>query len=181
MKMKSVRLVVDDAAVASAKDATSLLEPMWQRVDIYGSWARYEATLRSFSISQRHLFAIEWYRLEVLNGGHEQFFANSTGIVWEHAVEGLGAVGLAEVQTILKSAAERLGDVSRDRGTREARVEAAGADFQDLDDRFDDIDSAGVIEQRMLAFAREHAADFRFDGTVERPVLRHDADPRLLN
>jgi hypothetical protein len=181
MKTKKVHVVIDDAAVVSATDAFSLIEPLWEHVDIYGSWARYEATLRPFSTSQRHLFAIQWYRAEVNNGGHDQFFGNSTGIVWEHAVEGLGAVGLADAQAILKSASERLGGASRDRTKRESQLDAARANFEDLDDRFFNIENTGAFDQKMLEFARQHAADFRFDGTVERVVLPQLGNAGLPN
>lgn len=176
MKTRTVHVVIDAAAVASATDAFSLIEPLWERVDIYGSWVRYEATLRPFTISQRHLFAIQWYRAEVNNGGHDQFFGNSTGIVCEHAVEALGAVGLADAQAILKSASARLGGASRDRTKRESQLEAVHADFEDLDDRFYEIEETGAFDERMLAFARQHAADFRFDGTVERLILPQSED-----
>jgi hypothetical protein len=171
MKTVTVHVAIDDATVSSATDVFALIEPLWDRVDIYESWERYQATLRPFTSSQRHLFAIQWYRSEVNNGGHEQFFGNSTGIVWEHAVEGLQAIGLVEAATILKSASERLGGASRDRTGREAQLEAARADFEDLDDRFFELERTGAFAQTMLTFARKHSGDFRFNGTVERIVL----------
>ena len=171
MKTMTVHVAIDEATVSTATDAFSLIEPLWDRVDIYGSWGRYQATLRPFTSSQRHLFAIQWYRSEVNNGGHDQFFGNSTGIVWEHAVEGLQAIGLLDAATILKSASDRLGGASRDRTEREAQLEAAQADFDDLDDRFFELEKTGAFDQKMLTFARQHSADFRFNGTVERVVL----------
>jgi hypothetical protein len=171
MKTMTVHVAIDEATVSTATDAFSLIEPLWDRVDIYGSWERYQATLRPFTSSQRHLFAIQWYRSEVNNGGHDQFFGNSTGIVWEHAVEGLQAIGLLEAATILKSASDRLGGASRDRMGREAQLEAAQADFEDVDDRFFELEKTGAFDQKMLTFARQHSADFRFNGTVERVVL----------
>jgi Domain of unknown function (DUF4375) len=170
MKTVTVHVTIDEATVSSATDVFSLIDPLWERVDIYGSLARYQATLRPFTRSQRYLFAIQWYRSEVNNGGHDQFFGNSTGIVWEDALEGLQAIGLLEAATILRSASDRLGGASRHRAEREAQLEAAEADFEDLDDRFFELDRTGALDQKMLAFAREHAADFRFKGRVERVV-----------
>jgi hypothetical protein len=76
MKTKTVHVVIDESVVAATTDAFSLIEPLWDRVDIYGSWTHYQITLRPFTVSQRHLFAIQWYRNEVNNGGHAQFFGN---------------------------------------------------------------------------------------------------------
>lgn len=174
MKTAMVHLVIDDAVVADVTDVFSLIDPLWERVDISGSWARYEATLEPFSASQRHLFAIQWYRAEVKNGGHDQFFLNSTGIVCEHAIEGLVAIGFAEAADILKAASRRIGGASRDRGIREMQVDAARADLEDLDERFFKLERTGVLDDLMLAFARQHASDFRFDGTIEMLLPPHE-------
>ncbi len=171
MKTETVHVVITTSTVKTTTDAFSLIEPLWERVDIYDSWARYEATLQPFSVSQRHLFAIHWYRSEVSNGGHEQFFSNSTGIVCEHAVAALEAVGLLEGADILRAASQRLGGASRERETRQSQMESAGANFEDLDDRFFDLEGTGVLDAKMLAFARERPFDFLFDGDVKRIVL----------
>jgi hypothetical protein len=181
METKKVRVVIDDAVVASATDVFVLITPIWERVQLYPSWGRYVATLRPFSMSQRYLFAIQWYRAEVNNGGHDQFFWNNGGIVCEHALDGLGAVGLGEVQAILKAASDRLGGAARDRTEREAQLEATGAAFDDLDERFWEIERTGALDEKMLAFAREHAADFRFNGFVEMLDLPERGAPSRLN
>jgi hypothetical protein len=147
-----------------------------ERVDIYGSWKRYEATLTPFTKSQRWLFAIQWYRCEVNNGGHGQFFGNSTGIVWEDAVDGLRAIGLVEAADILQLASARIGGASRERSKREAQLDAARADFADLDDQFYDLEEAGAFDAKMLTFARQHANDFDFSGTVERLIVQGHGD-----
>jgi Domain of unknown function (DUF4375) len=179
MKTSTVRLVIDDAVVADATDVFTLIEPLWEQVDIYGSWVQYETTLQPFSTSQRHLFAIHWYRAEVNNGGHDQFFANSTGIVCEHALEALVVIAAAEFAAILASASKRIGGASRDRAIRELQLEVAHEDFEDLDDRFFELERTGVLDEMMLAFARQHSSDFHFEGTVEKVVVspRRDAEP----
>jgi Domain of unknown function (DUF4375) len=181
MKTEVVQISLDEETVLQAADILSLVEPLWERVDIYGSWEQYLATLKPFSPAQRHLFAIQWYRCEVDNGGHCQFFSNSTGIVWEHAVEGFAAIGLPEGAAILQAASDRVGGASRDRIKREAQLDSVGEDFDDLDERFYAMDETGAIDEKMLRFARAHAAEFRFDGTVERVIIdaiRPDGQPK---
>jgi len=167
---QSVDVVIDDQTL-NGSDVFALIEPVWSAVDIYKSWNEYKATLRPFSESQRHLFAIQWYRSEVNNGGHDQFFFNSTGIVWEHAVQGFEAIGLTEGADILRTASGRIGGAARDRFERQAQLERANADFEDLDSRFYRLDESGELDRKMLAFARQHPTDFYFKGRVKRLVL----------
>lgn len=177
MEPRKVRVVIDDEAVASATDVLDLIEPLLERVDVDGSWARYVATLRPFSSSQRYLFAIWWYRAAVNHDGHEHFFWSVTGIVWEDALMGLDAIGLPEAREILTTASARLRSASRDHRRRQSQLEATRASFDDLDDRFYAIERTGAFREKMLAFARQHAKDFRFDGFVARDDLlrRQDA------
>jgi hypothetical protein len=181
METKKVRIVIDDALIASTTDVLVLVEPIWAIVDMHRSWGRYMSTLRRFSINQRHLFAIQWYRAEVNNGGHDQFFWNGTGIVSEHALDGFGALGLVDAQAVLKTASDRLGGAARDRTERQSQLELTGANFDDLDERFYDIERTGALDEKLLAFAREHAADFRFNAFVEMLDLPRRGSPSRLN
>ena len=165
--MREEAIVVDSRTIA-AGDVQALIEPLWWSVNIYDSWAEYEATLKPFTERQRHLFAIQWYRSEVSNGGHAQFVYNSTGIVWEHALVGFEAIGVAECAAILRAVAARLGGVPRDRQARWAKLDASDANFDDLDARFFEIEETGVLNRKMLAMAREHPLDFYFKGTIRR-------------
>jgi HEAT repeat protein len=50
---------------------------------------------------QRYYHAIEDYRDEVNNGGHSQYFYNSSGDIYETAIEGLRAIGATSKAAIL--------------------------------------------------------------------------------
>ena len=43
-----------------------------------------------------------WYIAEVNNGGHDQFYFNSTGIVWKDALAGFGELGIDEAVEIIQ-------------------------------------------------------------------------------
>ena len=180
MKTRKVRIVIGDAVIASATNVFDLIEPLWEQVETCRSWAHYLTTLRPFSTSQRHLFAIQLYRVEVNNGGHDFFFWNPAGIVWEHALEGLEALGLTDVHAILKAASARLVRPSRDRVKRQSQVDTICAPFDGLDARFYAIDRTGELHERMLAFARQHPSDFRFSGIVKTLDLPRRRDLRLV-
>ena len=67
--------------------AWELIEPFWYMVSIYDSLEVYHREAEPLSDAQRKLLALFWYDAEVCNGGHSQFFFNSTGIVWKDAID----------------------------------------------------------------------------------------------
>lgn len=58
---------------------------------------------------QADCYAVFSYDAEVLNGGHAQYFANSSGDHWRYAVEGLGAIAAYQVRGILQKGIELFG------------------------------------------------------------------------
>ena len=75
--------------IQATDDIWTINEPMYWTINIYGSYDDYLESAKPFTLEQRYLNAISWYFAEVNNGGHHQFFFNSTGIVWEDALAGL--------------------------------------------------------------------------------------------
>jgi hypothetical protein len=133
--------------------------------------------LKPFSHSQRVLSALHWYIAEVNNGGHEQFYFNSTGIVWPDALEAFRLIGVPEGAEIIQQSADRFADSpSRERDARQRQMEEKSPDFEDLDARFYSLQERVDLNARMLEFARAHPAEFRFTGTVERPVLERGGE-----
>lgn len=150
-----------------------VIEPLWYTVSIYGDEATYNADLQKFSLPQRYIFAIQWYFAEVYNGGHDQFFFNSTGIVWKDALEGFKVIGMTECAEILSEAARRMGgSPSFDREERWEQQERYEAEFDDLDDRLYSLDELG-IHALMMDYILKNAASFYYDGDIEMPVYEH--------
>jgi hypothetical protein len=56
---------------------------------------------------QLAVHACSWYLTEVNNGGHSQFFYNSTGMVWDDAFQGFELSGATEHRQILAEALAR--------------------------------------------------------------------------
>jgi hypothetical protein len=170
IKTERVVLQVNEATLAG-DDAFAVIEPVWWTANIYDSLEDYEASLESFSHSQRLLFALHWYLSEVNNGGHEQFYFNSTGIVWPDALEAFRLVDVPEGAEILQQSASRIGgSPSRERDERQRQMEKHSPDFEDLDNRFYELQEKIDFNAKMLDFARAHSDAFHFDGTVEKPV-----------
>lgn len=158
---------IGDEEIA-ARDIQRLIDPLWYAVNIYDTKERYDSDLAAFSLPQRYVFAIQWYLAEVYNGGHDQFFFNSTGIVWRDALDGMRVIGLTECADILSEAAQRMGgEPSFDREERWAIMDEKEPEFDDLDDRLYDIEN---IEDIMMEYINGHKADFYFDGEVELKI-----------
>jgi len=166
---RRVEVVVDDSVIA-AGDPHAVIDPVWWTADIYGSADEYEASLRKFSRSQRLVHALCWYIAEVNNGGHDQFYFNSTGIVWPDAIAAFDAIGLSDGADIVRQSAQRLGGApARDRSERQNQLEQMQPSFDDLDDRFYELQKRVDLDTQMMEFIRGRPSDFYFEGVVEKP------------
>src|ERR1041384_2684699 len=152
-------------------DAFAIIEPVWYAVDIYSSLFEYESSLRVFSYPQRLVFAVHWYIAEVNNGGHDQFYDNSTGIVWPDAAAGFDAINLSAAGDIIRESSRRLGVASRDRKERWRQMEELEPSFEDLDDTFYRLQDSESIDTLILEYARRNAPSFYLKGLVQRPVF----------
>ena len=80
--------VLIDDAVIDGSNPMAAIDPLWWLANIYDGPDEYERSLQPFATPQRLVFAMCWYDAEVCNGGHDQFYSNSTGIVWRDALRG---------------------------------------------------------------------------------------------
>lgn len=169
--LQAVRLDVDAKFIADHDhDVSDILDPVWWSADIYDSVEDYDRCLAPFTREQRLLYAVLWYRSEVDNGGHSQFFGNSTGIVYPDAVSGMRELKLAEGVDILNEAGRRLGGVpARDRTERGQQLDQSHSEFDDLDTRFYELDKKMNLDAVMTTYVRSHAAAFTFHGFVHIP------------
>jgi hypothetical protein len=166
---ETVKLVVDDKVINSGDDFR-VIEPLWWSVSIYDGEERYNSDLAQFSEPQRYVFAIEWYMSEVNNGGHDQFYFNSTGIVWEDAMLGFQAIGAQENYRIIKESADKLsGNPSKDREKRQDELDTYTPDFEDLDIRY--YESEKSLLKKLNDYIKANADAFYFSGEVKIPKL----------
>jgi len=108
---------------------------------------------------------------EVENGGHNQFYFNSTGIVWKDALLGCRALRLDDVAQIITESASRMGGKpSLDRATRQGQLERSQPDFDDLDSRLYEVDSK--IYEVIYQYILKNRSAFYFDGTVQKPIRK---------
>ncbi|OWA33544.1 hypothetical protein B9G55_19475 [Saccharibacillus sp. O16] len=167
MAYEEAEITVSEETI-NGNDIDAIIEPLWWNVNIYDGEKEYKDDLKKFTDPQKYILAIEWYLAEVNNGGHDQFFSNSTGIVWEDALAGFKTIGIEDYYTILLEAANRLGGKPNpDREKRQDQLVKCNADFEDLDNKI--YQSESNIEEKLLSYIRENSKEFLFKGIVHKP------------
>ncbi len=161
------KITVDD--IENIEASWDIIEPMWYTVNIYDSYEAYIQSAEIFTIEQRYLFAIIWYFSEVDNGGHHQFFYNSTGIVWEDAIKGFKLFGMNDfAQNFQKVIDYCGGSISFDRKERWAMLEALEEknedEFLTFIDKADDFIYEYTGEDNELTYIKANPEKFVFDG-----------------
>lgn len=170
-RTKIVRVVVDDDFIAAAHDVMTVIDPVWWLANFYEDHGNYEASLAQFSRLQRFVWAMLWYNAEICNGGHSQFYSNSTGMVWQDALLGFEVVPICEAYDILSESVRRLGgSPSLDRDERNEQLDDMKPNFDDLDDRYYALIKEQSLEDTLLAFVKRRPRDFNFYGDVPVPT-----------
>ena len=171
-KQKNRRGVPQDRTITveeikETDDMWTINEPAYWTINIYGSYDDYIETSKRFTLEQRYLNAICWYFAEVNNGGHHQFFYNSTGIVWEDTLAGLRLFKMDELAENLQSVINYFGgSIPFDRAERWTILQ----DWENNPEFFDFLDGKddavytydGIFED---VFVHENPHLFVFDGT----------------
>jgi len=170
---RTVHMVIDEQLINGNEaqgvlDVQRIIAPLWWSVSIYDGEEKYENDLKPFTISQRYIFAIQWYSAEVNNGGHCQFYGNSTGIVWEDALKGFEAIGAEQNIKIMKETMKRMREIpSKDHAERQEQLAKFDSDFNDLDSLYYEIESEMI--KALYDYIRKNTKEFMFSGEVTIP------------
>lgn len=105
-------------------DYFELIEDASTRVTFDDGPAIFFDTFAQLPERVRHLFAVYWCDSEICNGGFNQFFFNSAGILAPEALQGFRALGLDRQAGLLENAMGILNSpYPRDRGARSEALE----------------------------------------------------------
>ena len=142
-----VKITAED--IKKIEEFWDILDPIYWTIDIYSSYEEYLNSAKDFALEQRYLNAISWYFMEVNNGGHFQFFDNSTGIVWEDTLNGL-----------------------KDREERWEAMDKMGEDFEELLDKADSVvyDLYDYDYAFEMKYIKSHPEKFVFEGYYNKIV-----------
>ena len=165
IEYRYVEYIIDKDFI-NKHDSLAIIEPLRYNVHTWGGFDRYEKDLSSYTKNQRLVFACHEYMDQVYNGGHDQFYWNSSGMLWRDAIDCFDAIGMPKIaELIRKSAIRQGGSPSKDREERTALLEKLEPNFSDLDDEFYNI-SKRDIKSALKAFIVKNMDDFVCKGVM---------------
>ena len=130
----------------------SVLEPYWERIDIYSGPERFLATYSAAPEVQQVLFAAHFCESEVGNGGFHQFFSNPTGVLAPEAARAYRRLGLPDLAAIVEEAMAFWGNpYPRDQGERQDRL------VRQPSKRREEWDPFVALDERFCAACGHHA------------------------
>ena len=128
---------ISQSTLEKVDDIQGIFIPSYNDIDIYHDYNCYCRDMKQYTIEQCYIFAIEWYKTEVCNGGHYQFLSNPTGIVWKEALDGLKAIGALQLADNLQHVCSKFHtNPPFDKKEREEELDALNDFFQREDDTF---------------------------------------------
>ena len=99
------------------------IEQAFEDVDIYETYDVFKKGADKYPEWKIDVLAEHWTMSEVVNGGLEQYFSNSTGILAPEAVLGFQRIGRLELAAALQNAMALLGEpYPRERQERSERL-----------------------------------------------------------
>jgi len=118
-----------------------LIDPIWHKVSFYKTWGILQRDFTKISLKQKNLYAVHWADSEICNGGFDQLFENSTGMLGPEAVEGYRAIGMQQCAELVNQACLMLGvPYPRERAERQKRLAILIASHPEGRDIFDELE-----------------------------------------
>jgi hypothetical protein len=103
----------------------SLVRPVWEVISIYDGPDIFLQQYGAAPVASRVLFSAHWCQSEICNGGFDQFFSNSTGVVAPEGVQAFRDIGMPQIAAVIEQAMSIFGPIyPRDRAVREDALEA---------------------------------------------------------
>lgn len=137
----------------------TLVDPIWDTVSIYDGPEAFLEQYNAAPEASRVLFAAHWCQSEINNGGFEQFFSNSTGVLAPEGVLAFRALGMPQTADLIGKAMAVFGaHYPRERTEREDALDRVWDDVEG-NDPFGDLDEPffELVDAENGGF--EHAAD----------------------
>ena len=145
------------------QDYNKIFEPMEKVIKLDGSYEEYECSLKNFTESQRLIFAVCKYLMEVYNGGHDQFFYNSSGIMWKDVLDGLQLIEYKEGYENYRNVIKCFNDeIPFDRLERQQYLETKEEELSKLDYYDDVIYNNLNFDNKIIDYIYNHPDEFTY-------------------
>ncbi|MBO5995408.1 MAG: DMP19 family protein [Firmicutes bacterium] len=152
MNIKEIMQITDPADFGS--EITEYLDDKTDYGDDLGVLNEYEATV----------FFMEELQMEVMNGGFDQYFFNSSGNNWRKAIVACKEIGADKIADLLVKATEIIGcELPEDEDTRQDNMnELTKEGYEDELDELDDIfyEDEEYIDELVYAYCKKHSDKF---------------------
>ena len=94
--------------------------------------SNYGETLSNLNPSELTIYLVEELQTEVMNGGFDQYFFNSSGDHWEDAVIACEKIGAVKTADLLREAVQAFGcELPKNREQREETIDSKARDGYD--------------------------------------------------
>lgn len=154
---------VEDIKKMCKQDYNKIFEPMEKVIKLDGSYEEYECSLKNFTESQRLIFAVCKYLMEVYNGGHDQFFYNSSGIMWKDVLDGLQLIEYKEGYENYRNVIKCFNDeIPFDRLERQQYLETKEEELSKLDYYDDVIYNNLNFDNKIIDYIYNHPDEFTY-------------------
>ena len=113
-----------------------LIEPIWDQINIYDGPDVFLKTYSSAKQPAGLLYAAHVAQSEICNGGFNQLFGNSSGVLSQEAMKGFQLIGMNKTADLVTAAMEALGSpFPRDRKERQQKLRGVPKDLLNQLDR----------------------------------------------
>ena len=134
----------------------NLVKPIWDTVSIYDGPETFLSQYNSSHEVARTLLAAHWSQSEINNGGFEQFFSNSTGVLAPEGALAFHKIGMPHTAKLIERAMALFdAPYPRDRNEREEALEAAFDAAQ-----VDDYDPFGDLNDSFFSLVETENGGF---------------------
>ena len=157
--------IIVNRSVINSEEVIDILAPLYRDIS-HESKSTYTITKNCFTKEQQLMYAVDCYQAEVYNGGHDQFFYNSIGIVWKDTLEALKELGDPTTLSIFLEALSLFGSetpslIEEERHSQLEELERKNADFEELDDRFYED---ARLDEKIIKYIKKNSHSFYFEG-----------------
>ena len=138
----------------------AFIQPVCNYLYSYENWDELSNELSKLDIKLKNLYVAHCAITEICNGGIDQYFFNSAGILGPESVIGFEALGMFKCAEAVQHACQMLGTpYPRDRFLRQQILEDLRDSYPENNGPFDDLDKTFYKYMTIEAGGWETAAD----------------------